>query len=116
LQVEVALEDHKLRFVSLYPPNKNPARNTFLSSVRDFVDLACPTFICGDFNAVLNPTIYRKHRASLAGPSQASASRESVAALQSLLDATQTFPVWRTRHPTEVVYSWDHPSGMISIV
>ena len=42
------------------------------------------------------------------------ASSESVAALHSLLAATQKFPVWRTRHPTDVVYSWDHASGEFS--
>ena len=49
-QVEVDFEGEKVRFVSLYAPNKNPARNTFLPSLPDYVDLAAPTFICGDFN------------------------------------------------------------------
>jgi exonuclease III len=111
LQVKVDIGGEKLRFVSLYAPNRNPARNAFFASVPDFVDLACPTFVCGDFNSVLDPDLDRKRRSSYKGPSQQSASSESVAALQSLLVATQTFPVWRTRHPTDVVYAWDHPSG-----
>ena len=78
------------------------------------MDLACPTFVCGDFNSVLDPDLDRKRRSSYKGPSQQSASSESVAALQSLLAATQMFPVWRTRYPTEVVYSWDHASGDFS--
>jgi hypothetical protein len=48
LQVEVDIGGQKLRFVSLYAPNRNPARNAFFASVPDFVDLACPTFVCGD--------------------------------------------------------------------
>jgi hypothetical protein len=60
LQVKVDIDGHKLRFDSLYAPNKNPARNTFFASVPDFVDLACPTFVCGDFNAVLDPDFDRK--------------------------------------------------------
>jgi exonuclease III len=110
LKVEIDIEGNKLRFVSLYAPNKNPARNTF-SSLPDFIDLAVPTFICGDFNAVLNPDLDRRHHPSYAGPSQGATARESVAALESLLSATHTFPVWRTRNPTERIFSWDHASG-----
>jgi hypothetical protein len=114
LQVEVDIDGQKLRFVSLYAPNRNPARNTFFASVPDFVDLTYPTFVCGDFNAVLDPDLDSKCRSSYTGSSHRSASSESVAALHSLLAATQTFPVWRTRHPTDVVYSWDHASGEFS--
>ena len=39
---------------------------------------------------------------------------ENVAALNSLLAATQTFPVWWTRHPRDTIFSWDHPSGSFS--
>ena len=109
LQVEVDIDGQKLRFVSLYAPIRNPARNTFFASVPDFVDLAYPTFVCGDFNAVLDPDLDRKRRSSLA-----KVRFERIAALHSLLAATQTFPVWHTRHPTDVVYSWDHASGEFS--
>lgn len=97
-----------MRFVSLYAPNKNPARNTFLASLPDYVDLAAPTFICGDFNVILNTDFDRRHHPSYTGPSKGSRFRESVTALQSLLSATQTFPMWRTRNSTDRVYSWDH--------
>ena len=103
-----------LRFVSLYAPNTNPSRNAFFSSLPDFIDLAVPTFICGDFNAVLDPDLDRRRHPSYAGPSQSGTYRESVAALNSLLAATQTFPVWRTRHPRDTTFSWDHPSGSFS--
>ena len=69
-QVEVDFEGEKVRFVSLYVPNKNPARNTFLASFPDYVDLAAPTFICVDFNAVLNPDLDRRHHPSYTGPSR----------------------------------------------
>ena len=75
LQVEVDINGQKVHFVSLYAPNRNPARNLF-ASVPDFVDLAYPTFVCGDFNAVLDPDLDRKRRSSYAGPSQRSASSE----------------------------------------
>ena len=108
VQVEVELDGDKLRFVSLYVPNTNPARNTFLSSSPDFIDLATPTFVCGDFNVVLDPDLDGRRHSSYAGPSERGC--ESVAALQSLLEATETFQVWRT-HLTEAVFSWDHASG-----
>ena len=114
LQVEIDIDGNKLRFVSLYVPNKNLARNSFFASLHDFIDLALPTFICGDFNAVLNPDLDRRHHPSYAGPSQGATSRESVAALQSLLSPTHTFSVWRTRHSTDQVFSWDHASGKFS--
>ncbi len=113
-QVEVDLAGNKLRFVSLYVPNTNPSRNAFFSSLPDFIDLAVPTFICGDFNAVLDPDLDRRRHPSYAGPSQRGTYRESVAALNSLLAATQTFPVWRTHHPRDTTFSWDHPSGSFS--
>ncbi len=113
-QVEVDLAGDKLRFVSLYVPNTNPSRNAFFSSLPDFIDLAVPTFICGDFNDVLDPDLDRWRNPSYAGPSQRGTYRESVAALNSLLAATQTFPVWRTRHPRDTIFSWDHPSGRFS--
>ena len=34
LQVEIDIEGNKLRFVSLYAPNKNPVRNTFLGTYQ----------------------------------------------------------------------------------
>ena len=114
LQVEIDIEGNKLRFVSLYAPNKNPVRNTFFSNLPGFIDLAVPTFICGDFNAVLNPDLDRRHHPSYAGPSQGATARESVAALQSLLSAMHTFPVWGTRNPTEQIFSWDNGSGKFS--
>ena len=114
MQVEVELDGDNMRFVSLYAPNTNPARNTFLSSLPDLIDLAAPTFVCGDFNSVLDPHVDRRRHPSYAGPSERGNRRESVAALQSLLAATETFPVWRTRHPTEAVFSWDHASGLFS--
>ena len=98
-QVEVDLAGDKLWFISLYAPNTNPSRNAFFSSLPDFIDLAVPTFICGDFNAVFDPDLDRRRHPSYAGPSQRGAYRESVAALNSLLAAMQTFSVWRTRHP-----------------
>ena len=41
------------RVVCIYTPNSSPERNSFLLSCADLIDPAIPTFLCGDFNAVL---------------------------------------------------------------
>ncbi|CAB4008566.1 Hypothetical predicted protein [Paramuricea clavata] len=89
-------------------PTRTRRATPFFKNLPDYIDLAVPTFFCGDFNAVLNPDIDRRHHPSYAGPSQGAMACESVAALQSLLSATHTFPVWRMRNPTERIFSWDH--------
>ena len=112
-QVEVSVGEQRCRVVSLYAPNKNPSRNKFFVSVADFLDLSVPTFLCGDFNSVLDPTIDRRHPPSYQrqAPSRGA---ESIAALQSLMSSSHTFPVWRTFHPNVRAYSWDHGSGNCS--
>lgn len=53
-----------LRFVSFYAPNRNPERNRFFVSLPDIIDLSVPTFLCGDFNTVLDPVfdvVIRRH-------------------------------------------------------
>ena len=110
VQVLVNFGEDQLSFVSLYAPNKNPERNTFLLSLADLIDLSRPVFLAGDFNSVLDPLLDRKRRPSFVdGPS--SRFRESGAALQSLLQQTQTYPLWRDLHPGRIAYSWTHGSG-----
>ena len=112
-QAEVFMGEERVRFTSLYAPNRNPDRNRFLASLPDFIDLEVPTFLCGDFNSVLDPDTDRRHPPSYQRQTP-HLSAESVAALQSLLSATSTFPVWRTQHPVERAFSWDHGSGECS--
>ena len=112
-QVEVRMGEESVRFASLYAPNRNPERNRFLGSLPDFMDLEVPTFLCGDFNSVLDPDLDRLHPPSYQGKAPRT-SAESVAALQSLLSYTSTYPVWRSQHPTDRCFSWDHGSGNVS--
>ena len=51
---EFRFQGRLLRVVSLYAPNRNPARDQFLDQVLSWVDPAVPTFVCGDFNTVLD--------------------------------------------------------------
>ena len=49
VQVLVNFGDDQLSFASLYAPNKNPERNTFLLSLADLIDLSRPVFISRRF-------------------------------------------------------------------
>ena len=110
VQTIVNFGEDQLSFVSLYAPNKNPERNTFLLSLADLIDLSRPVFLAGDFNSVLDPLLDRKRRPSFID-GRSSRFQESGVALQSLLQQTQTYPLWRDLHPGRIAYSWTHGSG-----
>ena len=48
LQCEFVFLGKTFRVVSLYAPNRNPARDLFFDEVIPFVDPAIPTVLCGD--------------------------------------------------------------------
>ena len=64
VQALVSLGDESLSFISLYAPNRNPARNTFFTSLMGLIDLTRPVFVAGDFNSVLDSALDRKRRPS----------------------------------------------------
>jgi exonuclease III len=113
VQVHLEADEHLLSFISLYAPNKNPERNRFFSSIPELIDLSRPTLICGDFNSVLDSALDHKRRSSYTW-SQAAQYQESRPALQSLLFATQNYPLWRTLHQGQTAYSWTHGSGQFA--
>ncbi len=110
VQVLVDFGEDQLSFISLYAPNKNPDRNAFFSSLTGLIDLTRTTFVCGDFNSVLDSDLDRLRRASYTGAASSHA-QDSRPALQSLLSHTETYPLWRTLHPSQTAYSWTHASG-----
>ena len=110
VQALVDFGEAQLSFISLYAPNKNPDRNAFFSSLTGLIDLTRPTFVCGDFNSVLDNDRDRLRRASYTGAA-ASRAQESGPALHTLMSYTETYPLWRTLHPTQTAYSWTHASG-----
>ena len=67
VQVIVDFLEDQLSFVSLYAPNKNPERNTFLLTLTYLIVLSRPVFIAGDFNCVLDPLLDRWTRSLLMG-------------------------------------------------
>ena len=64
VQVLVRAEEHLVSFVCLYAPNKNPERDRFFASIPELIDHSLPTYLCGDFNAVLDATLDRKRQSS----------------------------------------------------
>ena len=56
---EFRFQGKLFRVVSLYAPNRNPARDQFLDQVSSWVDQAVPTLICGDFNMVFDHSLER---------------------------------------------------------
>ena len=110
VQAVVDFGEGQASFISLYAPNRNPARNTFFASLTGLIDLSRPTFVAGDFNSVLDPAKDRMRDPSyVAGP--AAQQRESIPALESLMSFSQTYPLWRQLHPGRTAYSWTHGDG-----
>ena len=95
------------QLATLYAPNRNPERNTFLSSASDFLDLSLPVLLTGDFNAVLDPAFDRRGGAP-------SPQRESVAALSGLFSSIGCVDAWRSSHPGFHAYSWSNHDGSIA--
>ena len=54
-----SFRDISFNISCLYAPNRNPARNDFFDGLADTIDLTFPTFICGDFNTVLDRSMDR---------------------------------------------------------
>ena len=94
LQCEFVLRDKKFLVVSLYAPNRNPARNLFFDEVISFVDPAVPTVLCGDLNTVFD------HYLDRMGSNPLDDERENSAALLRLFDACCAPDTWRYLYPS----------------
>ena len=94
LQCEFVLLGKMFRVVSLYAPNRNPARDLFFDEVIPFVDPAVPTVLCGDFNTVFDRSMDRR------GSDVSDDSGESTAALVHFFDSWCVIDTWRYLHPS----------------
>ena len=108
LQCEFILLGKTFCVVSLYAPNRNPARDQFFDEVIPFVDLAIPTVLCGDFNTVFDRSMDRR------GSDASDVSRESTAALVHLFDSCCVIDTWHYLHPSSSCYTWLSPDGSVS--
>lgn len=93
------------RIACIYAPNRNPERDSFFKTCADLVDLAVPTVLCGDFNAVFNRNLDRR------GGQVGSLYRDGSSALSSLFRACCVIDTWRYLHPDGVSFSWMRPDG-----
>ena len=60
LQCDISYHDQSFRVVSLYAPNRKPARNEFLGRIADELDPTVPTLLCGNFNTVFDRSVDRR--------------------------------------------------------
>ena len=108
LQCEFSYHDQSFRVVSLYAPNRNPARNEFLEQIADELDPTVPTLLCGDFNTVFDRSVDRR------GSDSSDTCRESSAALKALFESSCCVGAWRYLHPDTAGFSWTRPDGTVS--
>ena len=108
LQCEFSYHDQSFRVVSLYAPNRNPARNEFLEQIADELDPTVPTLLCGDFNTVFDRSVDRR------GSDSSDTWRESSAALKALFESSCYVDAWRYLHPDTAGFSWTRPDGTVS--
>ena len=73
-----------VRVVTIYAPNRNPERNTFLEDVASSLDSSVFTILTCDFNAVFDPSVDRRGAGTL------SAGRESRGAVHLTVVLKQT--------------------------
>ena len=91
-----------------YAPHRNPARHDFFDELVDAIDLSFPTFICGDFNTVLDRSMDRL------GSDVSDYSRESSCALSHLFYACGTTDIWRYLHPKCKQFTWSAWNGSVA--
>ena len=103
-----SLRDISFNISCLYAPNRNPARNDFFDGLADTIDLTFPTFICGDFNTVLDRSMDRF------GSNVSDYSQESSHALAHLFYSCCTTDIWRYLHPTSKQFTWSARNGSLS--
>ena len=108
LQCEFSYHEQSFRVVSLYAPNRNPARNEFLEQIADELDLTVPTLLCGDFNTVFDRAVDRR------GSDPSDTWRESSAALKTLFESSCCVDAWRYLHPDSAGFTSTRPDGTVS--
>ena len=108
LQCEFVYCGKSFRVVSLYAPNRNPARHDFFERVPSLLDPSVPTVVCGDFNAVFDRSLDRF------GSDTADTSRESSVALSHLFESCCCVDIWRYLHPSSSCFTWTSSDGTLA--
>ena len=100
VMAEFTFHDSCFRICSIYAPNRNPSRDSFLDDLCGKIDPSIPTLLAGDFNAVFDRLTDR------VGSSPEDTSRESSVALRRLFDLCCVEDIWRYLHPSVSGYTW----------
>ena len=108
LQCEFVYCGKSFRVVSLYAPNRNPARRDFFEGVPSLLDPSVPTVVCGDFNAVFDRSLDRF------GSDTADTARESSVALSHLFESCCCVDIWRYLHPSSSCFTWTSSDGTLA--
>ena len=102
-----SFRDISFNISCLYAPNRNPARNDFFDGLADTIDLTFSTFICGDFNTVLDRSM------DSFGSNVSDYSQESSHALAHLFYSCCTTDIWRYLHPTSKQFTLSARNGSL---
>ena len=108
LQCEFVYCGKSFSVVSLYAPNRNPARHDFFEQVPSLVDPSVPTVVCADFNAVFDRSLDRF------GSDTADISRESSVALSHLFELCYCVDIWCYLHPSSSCFTWTSSDGTLA--
>jgi hypothetical protein len=92
--------------VNIYGPNRRHLGEDFFTSILSQIDPSLPTFLCGDFNTVVDRHIDRRG----CNPSSYWSYNwpQSLSLLTSQLDLVDA---WRRCHPTDRHFTWHRPCG-----
>ena len=93
------------RVCCIYATNRNPAFDQFFDDLQSKVDPLVPTILCGDCNAVFDPS------ADQFGSDPSDLSHESSSSLQDLFDTYCFVDIWRYLHPSLSSFSWTRWDG-----
>ena len=108
LQCKFSFRGQSFRVCSLYVPNRNPARDSFLHDLQVKIDFSVPSLLCGDFNTVFDRALDRR------GSDPSDTSRESTSALRGLFDACSVVDIFRYLHPSTPGYTWSKWNGTLA--
>lgn len=102
-------QSNSFSVASIYAPNRNPDRNSFLEELSVELPQLNPIFLAGDFNTVFDSSLDRR-----GGSSSTQHLRGSTDTLNELFNKCDCTDLWRNIHPNVKSFSWNRPDGRFS--
>ena len=99
-------DSSSFQLINLYGPNRKVEGEAFFESIMPHIDSSLPSFVCGDFNTVVNPVVDRHG----CNPSSPWAYNWPIS-LSALTRHFDLVDIWRVRHPDERNYTWRRANG-----